>query len=884
MVATTLVRQNSISLKISTPLGPEAVILESLQGEESLSQPYEFTLRLVSENPQISFQALLGKAVTVSIDCNSETRYINGVVGQLTQLITAKRGDDNATYYEAKIYPTFWMLKLTQDCRIFQNKTPMEIIKEVLQEHTVLDLEDLTRICGHEQREYCVQYNESAFDFIHRLLEEEGIFYYFRHENNRHVLIFGDNPSVHKPYALYEVASMMQVRTSQYFLGQITSCFLKQHVVPKVTTLGDYNFTLAGTNLLSKTLGEGEGGEIYQYPAQFDHEDKPDKTRIEALSKLQLQRDEAGHEAIEGTSTIPFFVPGFWFHLRDHPRMDANRTYVLHTVSHQCQMSTIDLPEEGLLYQNTYQAFPATVPFRPLKKTPKPRIYSTQTARVTGPAGEEIWVDKYGRIKVLFHWDRLSGADQESSCWVRVAEGWAGNNWGILFTPRIGMEVVVTFIEGDPDRPLIIGSVYNSDNMPPYLPEQPTKSTIKSNSSKGGLGSNEIRFEDLKGSEQVYFHAQKDRDARVKQNVTDWIEGGSSWLWVDQGNREAILGGIQGVPKTTPLNQNLPAGKGDDNLTLLKGSKTTKLLGQGTGYNVIITQGDHFVQIDQGKKYIMGGQVDEFIQIEQGNFDKLLMNGDRSVVTYQGNSHDYIVNGHKTVGITTGSLSQEVINGNMLMGVDRGNLMEAVENGMIGRSLTQGLMNDWIDQGNYSFHIKQGNSDYKIDQGNESTELGSGNQTTKLLRGDQHTELSLGNRSIKLAQGNEDHDVNGNFTHHVSQDYTLRVGGNLTIIVQGQTNVKSTGAIRFSTPSNIDFSAGENINMSAGMSISQKAGMNITQSAGMTMQTKASLEMSFSAMTIHHSASVAYNVDSGVEASLKAGAMMTINAAMVMIA
>ncbi|MGI4851098.1 MAG: type VI secretion system tip protein TssI/VgrG [Janthinobacterium lividum] len=875
MTQTSLVEsQESISLRIDIPFSDTAdtVIMEHLQGQEEISQPFEFTIRLASKNPLLSYKNFLGKLITISIhsdirdiqsdlqnnriyqfDNESEeqprdknVRYINGIVGQFTQLITATPGDDNATHYEAKIYPSLWLLKFGQDCRIFQNLTAMEIIKSVLTENNVLEVKDLTRTCGNEKREYCVQYNESCFDFIHRLLEEEGVFYYFDHRRDKHTLIFGDDPSAHTAYAADEEAQMIQTQTTQPFMGYITSCSLKHQVVPKTTTLKDYNFTLASTDPLSKSTGYGEGGEVYQYPAQCDHEDKPDKKRLEALALLQLQRDEAPHEAIEGSSTIPGFMPGYWFRLLGHPRPDANRQYVLQTVHHICDMAARPNREENLYY-NTYQAFPAKIPFRPSKRTPKPRIYSTQTARVTGPENEEIWVDKYGRIKVLFHWDRLSKADQESSCWVRVAEGWAGNNWGILFTPRIGMEVVVTFIEGDPDRPLVIGSVYNSNNMLPYLPEQPTKSTIKSNSSKGGEGSNEIRFEDLKDSEQVYFHAQKDRDARVKQNTTDWIESGSAWLWIDKGNREAILGGIEGVAKTTPKSQELPAGVGDDNLTLLKGQKTTKLLGQGTSYNVILTEGDHFVQIDKGDKYIMGGQVNEFIQIDQGNFNKLIKSGDRSAVTYDGNVHDYIVNGHKTVGITSGSLSQEVINGSMLMGVDQGSLMEVVESGSIGRSITQGSMSDLVDQGNYKFEIKQGNADYK------------------------------------LSQGNETHTINGSYTQDVSQNHTLTVGGNLTIVVKGQTKIESVGDINFSTPNNIDLSAGRNVNVSAGMSIAQKAGMNISQSAGMSTNISADLEMSFNAMTINQNASIAYNLEAGAESSLKSGAMMSLTAALVTI-
>lgn len=887
MTATTLVTsQQEISLKIRTPLGDDVVIMESLYGREYLSQPFEYKAKIVSTNAQISFGDLVGKSVTVWIDCQGHARYINGVIGQFTQLITARQNDDNATYYEAKIYPSLWMLKFVQDCRIFQNKTPMEIVKAVLQENGVHDFKDMTRTCGNQSREYCVQYNESSFHFISRLLEEEGIFYFFEHEEDKHTLVFGDDSSVYPACEGYREAEFEMARPEGGFLGYVTACHLKQHVVSESHSLNDYNFTLASTSLLSRSAGQGEGekGEIYAYPAHYDHEDKPEKSRLETFAGLELQKDQALQKEIEGTSTVPFFAPGHRFTLKGHPRDDANRDYVLHTVEHSCHMGASKLHREGLIYQNIFHAFPSDTLYHPPSRTPKPRIYSTQTARVTGPENEEIWTDKYGRVKVCFHWDRLSKKDQESSCWVRVAEGWAGNNWGVLFTPRVGMEVVVSFIEGDPDRPLVIGSVYNSDNMPPYLPEQPTKSTIKTRSSKGGEGFNEFRFEDLAKSEQVYLFAQKDRDFRVKENATDWIEKGTYWLWIDQGNRESIIGGTNGAQKTTPEGQTLPAGSGDDNLTLLSGSKTVKLLGQGAAYTMTIPDGDHFLQIDKGAKYTIGGQLNEFIRIEQGNYDKYLLQGNDQMVIQQGNQGSYVVKGNVTTGITEGNLSQEVVTGNMLFGVCTGDLMSVVETGMLGASVTTGTMKNLIQTGNYIFRIEQGNSDSKIEQGNQTVQIEQGNQTTKIGQGNQHVEITVGNRSIKVAEGNQDHFINGSHTHHVTQNYILTVDGNLTIVVTGTTMIESEGDINMSTPANIRLSAGENVNISAGMSITQEAGMNITQSAGMAMTFNADLEMALNAMSITQSVEVMYSVEAAVEATLTAGANMSIMAPLVSIA
>lgn len=498
--------QENLYFSLSTPLGGDTLLLRSFHGEERISGLFRFTLELESETPDVDFAALVGKGVTITVHLADGTdRYIHGLVGRFVQGGTSVP----FTRYYAEIHPWLWMLTHSADCRIFQEKSVPDIVEEVFSDHGFTDFKrSLTGT--YTPREYCVQYNETAFEFVSRLLEQEGIFYFFEHEDGKHTLVLADDAGA---FAATPGAATVRYGTHGEWTQQNTviRCSLEESVIPGAFALDDFNFETPSTDLMvavaSQVAQNGSTRRVYEYPGGFL------KTAAgEGLTQVRAEEREAPLRRLRGDSYCRAMIPGFKTALEDHYRADVNAEYVVLAVNHAGTW-------EG--YSNSFEAFPSAIPFRPLRTTRKPIIPGAQTAIVVGKAGEEIWTDEYGRIKVQFHWDQLGENDEKSSCWIRVAQGWAGKSWGQWFLPRIGQEVVVSFLEGDPDRPLVTGAVYNAEQTVPYaLPAEQTKSTIKSNSSKGGEGFNELRFEDKKDSEEVYFQAEKDFNRVVKNNDT----------------------------------------------------------------------------------------------------------------------------------------------------------------------------------------------------------------------------------------------------------------------------------------------------------------------------------------------------------------------------
>ncbi|MBI1954539.1 MAG: type VI secretion system tip protein VgrG, partial [Proteobacteria bacterium] len=393
---------------------------------------------------------------------------------------------------------------------------------------------------------------ETSFDFVCRLMEEEGIYYYFQHKESGEILILDDD-SQNAETCPSEPISFSLTQTSDYFLNQVIDLDFQEQLRTKSYTLADYNPLQPSTQLLSIQEGEKGIGEIYDYPGKFEQTDEGDQ-----LSNLRLQKLEWPQNILEARTTSPQLLPGYNFTLEKYPRSEVNQNYLVYSVKHKVSTTSAEEP----LYQNTIMAIPSSSTFRPPSITPKPYIASHQTAVVVGKSGEEIWCDEYGRIKVQFFWDRRGKKDENSSCWIRVAQLWASSGWGGLFIPRIGMEVVVCFVDGDPDRPLVVGCVYNGDNMPPYAKDEPTKSTIKTQSSKEKQdGFNEIRFDDKKNEEQIYFHAQHNMDVEIENDLTETLTKGDHTYTIKKGDRNETLE------------------KGDYTLTLKKGNRTTTIEG-----------------------------------------------------------------------------------------------------------------------------------------------------------------------------------------------------------------------------------------------------------------------------------------------------------------
>jgi type VI secretion system secreted protein VgrG len=531
-------------LTIHTPLGKDTLLLADLTGTESISHLFHFSVDLLSENHSISFKDIVGKQVTISIQLNGDNkRFWNGYISRFA----CTGGDNRFSSYRAEIVPWLWFLSRTADCQIFQQKTIPEIIKKVFQDHGFQDFQDRTQ-GSYPQREYVVQYRETAFNFVSRLMEEYGIFYFFEHDQNSHKLIFADKPQVHKNCpGQHKVRFNYTPGTTVLHEDIIESWGAEQELRPGKYALTDYNFQTPNTSLMANVqtideLGGNTKYEIYDYPGIHTK-----KSEGDTVSKLRMEEEESLHHVITGSGSCRSFATGYKFNLDEHSRKDQNGDYLLTEVTHS---ASIGDAYHGTgagsheTYSNHFTCIPFAVPFRPQRLTPKPIVQGPQTAVVVGPAGEEIYPDKYGRVKVQFHWDRLGKKDENSSCWVRVSQPWAGKNWGAINIPRIGQEVIVEFLEGDPDRPIITGRVYNDDQMPPYtLPDNMTRTTFMSRSTKGGGSANynELRFEDKKGNEQIFLNAEKDMDHRVENDSREYI-GNDRHLIVKNDQKEKVQG------------------------------------------------------------------------------------------------------------------------------------------------------------------------------------------------------------------------------------------------------------------------------------------------------------------------------------------------------
>lgn len=523
---------NTFSIK--TPFSQDDLLLVAMSGEEKISGPFLFHLQLTSKNDGLESAQILGKNICITITLpNGQAQYINGVVTRFSQGSKSER----FTTYFAEVRPWFWLLTLQVDHQIFQNKTVPQIMEQVFSSLGYSDYKNA--LTGtYQPREFCVQYGETTFNFLSRLMESEGIFYFFQHSDAGHTLVFTDNADAYMSLPGIESIRFRQTGHEWQSVDAMIDGEIAQELVPGKYSSDDYNFETPSTELLTVVSGQSSSYSIYQYPGIFQK-----KNEGESLANIRLTAFEVQQKLLRGKSMCSAFHAGCKFTLADHFNADANTSYILRSVTH-------DLHDE--IYSNHFEAFPAAVIFRPLQQTPVPRIYGAQTALVVGKAGEEIWTDQYGRIKVKFHWDQSSAQDETSSCWIRVAQGWAGKQWGNIFLPRIGQEVVVSFLEGNPDRPIVTGCVYNAEQVVPYtLPDEQTKSTMKTNSSKGGQGSNEIRFEDKKGSEELFLQAQKDMNVTVLNDQTITIQNNRTVTVSEKDEKLTVAKGNRTIQVST---------------------------------------------------------------------------------------------------------------------------------------------------------------------------------------------------------------------------------------------------------------------------------------------------------------------------------------------
>jgi type VI secretion system secreted protein VgrG len=551
------ITQEEHLLKITTPLGDDFLLLVDFHGEEGISKLFHFELSLAHEETTtetkptiLGFDSIVGKNVTIGITlADGRLRFINGQIASFGQ----GGRDGKFSYYRAVLVPWLWFLSRDSDCRIFQNMTVPDIVKAVFDKLSFQDYKfSLSR--AYTKWDYCTQYHETHLNFVSRLMEEEGIFFYFEHEEGKHTLVMADAPSAYQDVPGTSSVPFVTDMDDRY--GQtVTAWQIEQEVRPGRYTLRDYHFEVPAKELecpepTISTLASNRGREMFDYPGNYAKRFNKTGERLGNIEPegrtvvgLRMEEEEAPGAVSHGSSNCPNFTAGATFTLKNHPA-SVNGKYVFSSVRHSAVQSPayVSGAVGGVAYNNSFVCLDHQVKFRPPRISPKPAMQGPQTAVVVGKSGEEIWTDIYGRVKVQFFWDRQGQKDENSSCWVRVAQLWAGAQWGAIHIPRVGQEVIVDFLHGDPDQPIIVGRVYNADQKPPYgLPDNQTQSGIKSRSTKGGSAGtyNEIRFEDKKGSEHFLIHAEKLKMETVEADSVETV-GHDRLLTVENDQKELI--------------------------------------------------------------------------------------------------------------------------------------------------------------------------------------------------------------------------------------------------------------------------------------------------------------------------------------------------------
>lgn len=578
--------------------GEDRLILDTMRYEEMLGQPFTCVVAAMSQDHSIDADKLLGTSLTViSEPKKGKKRFINGIVTELSYAGVA----DGYSRYRIVTRPWLWLLKHTTDCRIFQEKSVTEIFTDVCKEtHSFSDYRISTQKTL-TKRDYCVQYRESDFDFISRLLQEEGIYYFIEHEEDKHQVVLVDSGSSHRPT---EDNPKIPFRLPgdapndmEFIFQWTTSSQLKTTEV--ATRSFDFEKPLADSSASAKVSRKHKQAkfEKYDYPGGVAVRDD-----AEQLVKSRMQHEQSdAHEYLGACNKLELTV-GRHFQMLDHPRKDQNKVdYLVKNIILEVVAAEVDIfSDRQPSFEASFTAIPLKQPFSPALTTPRPRVSGPQSAFVVGAKGKEIWTDKYGRVKVQFHWDREGKKDENSSCWVRVSQTWAGNGWGSMHIPRVGQEVLVDFLDGDPDCPIITGRVYNADHETPYtLPDNQTQSGIKSRSTEKGKPANfnELRFEDKFESEEIYLHAERDFNQVVENDY-------SLKVGLDKKSD-----GDQNIE--IHHNRNITVNTGDETITVQQGNRETTV-DQGDE-TITIKQGDRTVKASAGKQTFRAGQSIELI-------------------------------------------------------------------------------------------------------------------------------------------------------------------------------------------------------------------------------------------------------------------------------
>ncbi|MCD8482281.1 MAG: type VI secretion system tip protein VgrG [Verrucomicrobia bacterium] len=513
---------------VGTPLADDHLLLRSMRGTENISAPFRYVVEMLSEDTSVPLLDLMGEGLSIRLNHKDGggVRYFNGIVADIRQLEPLS----GLHRYEAVIVPWLWFLDQACDCRIFQQMTVPAILADVFKSHGFEDFEERLSET-YPELEYCVQYGESDLAFVSRLMEEVGIYYFFVHENGKHTLVLADSRAAHDPCPGFPELRYIGPGSNTQGPVDVLSWELRMQAKSGQVIVRDFNFA-EPSKLLQPDANDEKNHNLaaftrYEYTGDFSQDGghAPSGARqLDNPAKVRLRAVQADFLSAFARSECRGIYTGHTFKLTEHFRQDQNQEYFITATEHCIELDDY-VSGRGTsvpVYTVSFVAIPGTVDYCPPRVTARPAINGPQTAIVVGRQGEEIHTDEFGRIKVQFHWDRDGKRDENSSCWVRVAQNWAGKKWGAFFLPRIGQEVIVEFLEGDPDRPIVTGAVYNGEHPTPYkLPAHKTRSTLKSNSSKDKEGHNELRFEDKANKEQIYIHAERDMDVRIKRNMRE---------------------------------------------------------------------------------------------------------------------------------------------------------------------------------------------------------------------------------------------------------------------------------------------------------------------------------------------------------------------------
>ncbi|CAE1140923.1 type VI secretion system tip protein VgrG [Serratia sp. JUb9] len=530
-------------ITVTTPAGAGALKFWKLSGVEEVSSSFELQVMLLSTDARLDRRAMLGQPITLTIPTQgvlSAPRYLNGKV---TSVNVHSADINGARYavYTLTMESDLWPLKRDRNQRIFQNQRVPDIVRTVLGEYGVQVEEQLSG--SYRSWEYCVQYQESSYDFISRLMELEGIYFFFRHEADKHTLVLHDAPQQHQPFSGYEVipyhATPSGGSTGEQGIGQWA---ISERVTPGIYSIDDYDFRKPNAWLFQarQNPSSPQPGQIdyYDWPGHFvEHGDG------EFYARVRQEEWQAEHQRINATATALGIVPGCTFTLLNPPFTSDNGEYLVLSARYDLEENSYASGGDEAVHRIEMTVIPADTPYRSPQRTPWPRTHGPQTARVVGPQGESIWTDKYGRVKVKFHWDRQAKGDETSSGWVRVSSAWAGQGFGGVQIPRVGDEVVIDFINGDPDRPMVTGRVYNEASMPPWaLPAGATMMGFMTRSKDGHSdNSSHLFFEDKAGSEMVQLHAEKDMNISVENDKTVAIDGNRTTT-IQKKQKDEVIG------------------------------------------------------------------------------------------------------------------------------------------------------------------------------------------------------------------------------------------------------------------------------------------------------------------------------------------------------